>query len=230
VVAEGGRAAPGAESVGGGVGDDLAAGQEDEPVGQVVGFVDVVGGEHDGGAGGGEVLHRGPRSAPGFGVESGGGFVEEQDLGSANDPDGHVDPAALTAREDSHAGLGVVGEVHHFEDLTDSAGVRVEAGEYRQGVSHGELGVEAGGLQDQSDAGTPPAVTAVGVDAEDPGGAAGGGEEAFEHLKRGRLAGPVWSEDGHELTLRYFEADVVDGREVPEVLGEPVDDDGGHDM
>jgi hypothetical protein len=70
----------------------------------------------------------------------------------------------------------------------------------------------------------------VGVDAEDPGGAAGGGEEAFEHLQGRGLAGPVRSEDGHELTLRYFEADVVDGREVPEVLGKAVDDDGGHDM
>ena len=122
VVADGGRAALGAQALGGGVGGDLAADEEDEPVGQVLGLVDVVGGQHDGGAGGGQVLDRRPRPAAGFGVEPGGRLVEEEDLGAADDADGHVDPAALTPGEGADAGLGVVGQVDQFEDLARPAG------------------------------------------------------------------------------------------------------------
>ena len=229
-VADGGRPALGAEPLGSGVGDDPPGGEQDQPVGEVVGLVDVVGGEHDGGAGRGQVLDRGPRPPAGFGVEPGGRLVEEQHLGPADDPDGDVDPAALPAREGADPGLGVVDEVDQFEDLADGARCRVEPGEHVEGVSDGELGVEAGRLEHQPDPGPPPAVAAVGVGPEDPDGAAGGGEEAFEHLQGGGLAGPVGPEHGDQLAVGHLEAHAVDGREVPEALGQPVDDDGAHDI
>ena len=62
----------------------------------------------------------------------------------------------------------------------------------------------------QPDPRPPPAVTAVGVDAEDPGSAAGGGGKAFEHLQRGGFASPVRSKPGHKLALRTSEAHAVD--------------------
>ena len=172
--------------------------------------------------------HRGPRSPPGFGVEPGGRLVEEQDLGPADDADGDVDPAALAAREGADPGLGVVGQVDQLEDLADGPRRRVEPGEHVQRVADGELGVEAGRLEDEPDPGPPPAVAAVGIDAEHPDGAGGRGDEALEHLQGGGLAGPVGPEHGDQLPVGHVEAHAVDGREVPEVLGEPVDHDGAH--
>ena len=102
----------GAEPFRRGVGDDPPAGQEDQPVGEVVGLVDVVGGKHHRRAGGGQVLHRGPRPPAGFGIEPGGRLVQEQDLGPTDDPDRDIDPAPLTSGQGADAGLGVVDEVH----------------------------------------------------------------------------------------------------------------------
>src|SRR5580658_6008243 len=194
------------------------------------GLVDVVGGENDGGAGGGEVLDRGPGPAAGFGVEPGGRLVQEQDLGATDDPDGDVDSAALSARESTDIGVRVLAQIDQIEDLAHRARVRVEPREHGQGVAHGELGVEAGGLKDQADPGSPPAITAVGVDAQDSGGAAGWNGEAFEHLQGGGLAGPVGAEHGDQLAFGDLEAHAVDGRKVPEALGQLFDGDGGHDV
>src|SRR5690606_26642026 len=62
--------------------DDVAAVVDDgDAVAQPVGLVEVVGGEDDGGAAGGEVRDGVPDFAAPGRVEAGGGFVEEQDLG-----------------------------------------------------------------------------------------------------------------------------------------------------
>ena len=80
---------------GDGGGDDLAADEplelggraacgdptvveHDDVVGEPVGLLEVLGGEHDGRAGGGELADDVPQRGPGDRVESGGRFVEEQ--------------------------------------------------------------------------------------------------------------------------------------------------------
>jgi hypothetical protein len=49
-----------------------------DPVDEVVGFVEVLGGEQDRGASGGEVAHEVPEVVAAGGVDADGGFGEEQ--------------------------------------------------------------------------------------------------------------------------------------------------------
>ena len=76
-------------------------------------------------------------------------------------------------------------------------------------------------------------VDAIGldVDAGDPGRAVGGRHEAGQEPHGRGLAGPVGTEEGHDLALGDGERDVPDGQERPELLAEPIglDHDGrGH--
>src|SRR5690606_23213972 len=75
----------------GGVLDDVAAVVDDgDAVAQPVGLVEVVGGEHDCGAVGGEVRDGVPDLASSGRVEAGGRLVQEQDLGGQDHAGGEV--------------------------------------------------------------------------------------------------------------------------------------------
>ena len=60
-------------------------------------LLEVVGGEQDRGAARLQLLDELPELAPRLGVEAGGGLVEEQQLGAADDAERDVEPAALPA-------------------------------------------------------------------------------------------------------------------------------------
>ena len=88
------------QRVGGAVGDDRAAGEDQDPVGQLLGLVQVVGGQQDRGVlQVGQAVHEVVELAPGVRVEPGGRLVEEQHLRPPDDADGHVEPAPLAAGE-----------------------------------------------------------------------------------------------------------------------------------
>ena len=65
------------ELVGGALGDDPTAVDHGDPVGQLVGLVEVLGGQHDGRAGRDQVADRVPHLAAGARVEAGRRLVEE---------------------------------------------------------------------------------------------------------------------------------------------------------
>ena len=91
---------PPGQLVGRAVGDDGAAGQDQDAVGQLLGLVEVVRGQQDRGVVHvGQSVHQVVELAPRLGVEAGGRLVEEQQLGPADDADGDVEPAALPAGE-----------------------------------------------------------------------------------------------------------------------------------
>src|SRR5699024_10925004 len=74
------------EMVGAAVGDELAPGQEEDPVGEFFGLGQVVGGEHDRGVLlVGEADDQVVEVSARLGVEPGGGFVEEEQFGAADD-------------------------------------------------------------------------------------------------------------------------------------------------
>ncbi len=86
---------------GGGAGGEGAAPAEDgDPVGEPVGLLQVLGGEEDGRAGGGEFADRVPQLLTAARVEPGGGFVEEHHpdgAGVADEARGEVEAAAHAA-------------------------------------------------------------------------------------------------------------------------------------
>ncbi len=63
---------------GGAVAGDAAVVEDDDLVGEPVGFLQVLGGEHHRRAGGGELGDDLPQRLAGGRVEAGGGLVEEQ--------------------------------------------------------------------------------------------------------------------------------------------------------
>ena len=84
---------------------DAAVLEDGDPVGQVLGLVEVVGREDDGRAQRPEVVDDRPAPSAGLGVEAGGGLVEEDQLGVAGQRQREVEPAALPTGEPAYDGV-----------------------------------------------------------------------------------------------------------------------------
>ena len=82
-------------------GDQAAVVDDVDPVGEALGLVHVVRGEHDGDAGGAQLLEQLPGGTPGGGVHAGGRLVDEHDLRTADDRHRQAEPLLLAAGEPS---------------------------------------------------------------------------------------------------------------------------------
>ena len=89
-------------------------------------------------------------------------------------------------------------------------------------VAAGAAGVEVGGLQGRADRGLRAREVDVAL-AVDRRGAAGGVDQAEQHPQGGGLAGAVRPEEAGDPAGLDVEAQVVDGDEAAEALGEPSD-------
>ena len=107
-------------------GADAALAQDGDTIGQTLGLVEVVGGEHDRLAQGTEVLDRGPAPPPRLGVEAGRGLVEEDQLGVPGQRQREVEAAALPAREPPDDGVALGGQLDDFQELVERARRPVE--------------------------------------------------------------------------------------------------------
>ena len=95
--------------------DHAALVDDDDALGEGVGFLEVMGGEEDGFAAGSEELDLGPHAAARFDVEADGRFVEEDKVGVAGEGEGEEDALFLSAGElAEEAGLDAV-EAGHLE-------------------------------------------------------------------------------------------------------------------
>ena len=104
------------EGVDGVVGHDPAAGEDQDPVGQLLGLVEVMRGEQDRGVlQAGQPLHQLVELPARLGVEAGGRLVEEQQLRASDDADRHVEPAPLTARERRELAVRQLGQADGVE-------------------------------------------------------------------------------------------------------------------
>ena len=99
----------GLELVGAAVGDGAAVVEHDDVVGQLVGLLEVLRGEDDGGAVAHQVAEDVPQVAAAARVEAGGGLVEEQHLGDGHQAGGQVEAPAHAARERLDQLVGGVG-------------------------------------------------------------------------------------------------------------------------
>ena len=79
--------------------DDPAVVDDQDLVGEPLGLVHEVGGQHDGDALAASSLTSSHTREPGLGVEPGARLVEEDDLGPAHDGAGEGEPLALAAGE-----------------------------------------------------------------------------------------------------------------------------------
>src|ERR1035437_2241415 len=75
---------PGLDSGGSALGDQLAGDHHADAV-TLLGLLEVVGGDEDGGAGVGKAIDHGPESAPRQRIDAGGGLVEKENVGLVHD-------------------------------------------------------------------------------------------------------------------------------------------------
>src|SRR3984885_4087457 len=188
-------------------GDDLAGGDDGDAVSQALGLFHVVGGEKDRLAQVAQAADDLPGSASGRGVKPRGRFVEEDQLGVADQRQRHVESPPLSARERGGALVGLLGEVDERERFAHWTGRVVVAGVQLEALARGESRLGLGLLEDEPDALTPTRRRVPRVGAEYLDGALAGLAKAFEDLDGRRLAGAVGTEEGEDLAAAHLEVD-----------------------
>jgi len=170
------------------------------------------------------VIHfRGPERSAGLGVEPGGRLVEEDELGPADDAERDVESPSLPARQRPRAPSGRLCQAHRFDHLVGISGGRVVAGEVRDHLPHGQLGVLRRCLEDDADPGAPLAASLVRVDPQHRHLAGVLAAVALEDLHRRRLACAVGAEQREDLTGVNVQIDPVDRGEAAIALGQAAD-------
>ena len=98
-------------------GDDAAVVEHDEVVGELLGLLEVLGGQQHGGAVGGQRTDLVPDLVAVARVEPGGGLVEEQHVRPADEAHGEVEPAAHAAGVGADPPSCGVGEAEPPDEL-----------------------------------------------------------------------------------------------------------------
>jgi hypothetical protein len=114
---EGAGADRGLELAGRALGDDLPVVDDGDAPGELVGLVEVLGREEDGGASRHECSHDVPHLVPAPRVEAGGGFVEEQQVGGDDDARGDVEAPSHATGVVLGLLVGRVDEAERGEEL-----------------------------------------------------------------------------------------------------------------
>jgi hypothetical protein len=103
------------ELLGRALGDDPALVEHGDPVGELVGLLEVLGGEEDRHSGVGQLTDDPPQFAPTAGVEARGRLVEEDHLGASDQRHGEVELAAHAAAERRRRSVGRLVEAEPCE-------------------------------------------------------------------------------------------------------------------
>src|SRR5581483_926973 len=128
-------------------GDGFAVVHDGDAVAEALGFVHVVGGEEDGAAGEFEAFDEVPELAARLRVEAGGGLVEEEEIGIADESAGHGEALFLAAGKLADARILLLFELHESDHLGGRGSFGEEAAEEADGFEDGELVGELGFLQ-----------------------------------------------------------------------------------
>ena len=211
--------------------DEEAAVLDDpDPLGQLLRFFEVVGGEHDRRSLGSELADVGPEIAAQLHVDAGGRLVEEEDSRAVDQGLGDEEPALHAAGERPRIGGALVEEAKGGEDLDqpllgklDPEVACLEA----ERLLDREEGVEVDLLRYQADRAAGEAVVALDVVAEHFHGACGLLGGAGDQADERRLAGAVRSEEGEYFAAPDVERDAVQGGERAVAFGRAPQADGG---
>ena len=208
-------------------GDDPAADDDRDPVGEPLRLVHVVGGEEDGLAEVAEARDHLPRLAARRGVEAGGRLVEEEQVRVADQGDGDIEAPQLAAREAARPRVRLLAQADVLDRPLDPERLTVVAGVQLERLAHGELRPHPALLQDDADPLAPRTRRRPGVAAEHRDLAGAALAVALEHLDRGRLARAVRPQEREHLSLADLEVDSAHRLYVSVGLSHPGDVDHG---
>ena len=205
--------------VGRALGDDPAAVDDPDVVGELVGLLQVLGGEEDGRALVVQRAHLLPDRLAADRVEAGGRLVEEEDARLVDERGGEVEPAPHAARVGADAAVGGLRRGRPARAARRRAGAPSRARAARAASP------AAGSARGRSSAGRAPppagrrrssARTAARLARRRRGRRRValppvGQQQRRQHPHRRRLAGPVRAEEGVDLALGDLEVDAGDG-------------------
>jgi len=158
-------------------------------------------------------------------IDADGRFVEEQDVGIVEKTRGEIQPPFHATAEGFHCVARAVGKPDEVQRRGNGI-VERRAGQVVQRTKEtevgvcGELVVQREILRHQPN----PSLFRIGIAAKrctvDEHVTAVGLHQPGDHRHGRRLASAVWTEQAHQLTLRYGERHIVDRDEVAERFAE----------
>ena len=211
------------EFAGGAFGDDSAAVENGDPVGEPVGLVEVLRRQQDRGAGGDEVADVLPDGAAAARVEPGGGLVEEDHLRRADEGHGQVEPAKHSAGVGRYRPARRLDEIEALEQLANAlpAGGSTEVvqiGHQAEVLFAGEQRVNGRKLTCDADRRSHAVRIGSGVEACYPHLTGVGRDQRGEDPHDRRLAGAVRAEQREDGARRNGEIDAVERHRLLERL------------
>ena len=206
-----------------GVRDDPPAGQHHDPVGVLLDLIQVVRGEDDGPAGGGEGAHRGPELAAALHVQRPGRLVQQHDVRVGDGDQGEFQPLGLAPGEPVHPPPGQCAEPGQFQGLGRRQGMRVQAPAQFDQFGHGHARHQPAILQHRGDrTGGHRGPRRAAANPDRPGLRLG---QTHQYHDRGRLAGSVLTEQGDGAPTGDFQGDVIDGGQGAVAFGHSTEGD-----
>ena len=182
-----------------------------QPVGELLGLLELVGGQHHRHAVAAQRVDQLPHQDPGVGVHARGGLVEEHQFGPADQRARQREPLLLAAGEPSVGGAGRVGQAQRVQQPLRVQRVGGVGGHQVEHLAGPRRGVAAAALQHHADARPQPRVVGDRVQPEHLDGAGVGADEALAHLDGRGLAGAVGAEQRQHLGGVHVEVEAGDG-------------------
>ena len=202
-----------------------------DPVGELVGLVQILRGQEHGGAGADQVADQVPDLEAAARIDAGGRLVQEQHVGPAHQRRGQVQAPLHAARIGAHQPVGVGRQRDPLQHLRgafarDASAQVVQPAYHLDGLPAGQVLVHRRELAGKADAGADRDRIAHDVDAGDRGRAAVGLEQRGQHADQRGLAGAVRPQQGVDDAGLDLQADAGQRLDGAESLLDPV---GAHD-
>lgn len=191
--------------------------KDGDAVGDFLDLLEEMGGEDDGFSLAFEEEHEVADLAGAEGVNAGGGFVEEEEVGVVEEGLGQADALEHAFGVGAEASVSSGAEIDEIEELLDAGGEAWagHAGEAAVVVEDFASGEEVGEIRVfREEAEAVAGGHGAGGVAEDGGGAAGGGGKAEEEFHGGAFAGAVGAEEAEDLAGLDREMEVFEGEEA----------------
>jgi hypothetical protein len=197
--------------------NDLAVVDHADPVGHLLGFLDVVRGQDHGDAACAQDSHQLPHLAPQLDVDAGGGFVEKQDLRLVRQGLGDQHPALHAARQGDDLVVPLVPQSEILQQLFDvgrPGRLAEQSAAEADGGPHRLEGFGREFLGHQTDPSPGLAVLRHDVEAVGGNGAGRRPHQTADDADQRGLAGPVRPQQRKDLAVANLQTDVLESPEA----------------
>jgi len=208
------RASGGDQFAGAAESDLFAIVHNGNALAEALGFVHVMRGEKDGAAGRFELLDQLPKLAAGLRVEAGGGFIEKQKIGIANEGAGESEALLLAAGKIADAGILFFFELHERNGFGGAGALFKKTAEQAKRFEHGQLFRELRVLKLNAEALAELLGIGLPMHAKKFHFTSIGGGETFADFDCRGFACAVRPEEAETFAGTDFEIEAVDGNHV----------------